>query len=77
MGAARLKCPGPVPLGNADWRRQHLAGLFSAMAAGRYFSNREHSNIIHTHLILFAAAPIQTRLIPSSYFLACALELSK
>lgn len=77
MGAARLKCPGPVPSGNVNWRCQHLAGLFSAMAAGRYFSNREHTSIVHTHLILFAAVPIQTRLIRSSYFLACALKLSK
>lgn len=77
MATTCLKCPGPVPSGNADWRCQHLAGLFPAMAAGRYFSNREHSSIVHTHLILFAAVPIQTWLIQSSYFLACALKLSK
>lgn len=77
MGAARLRCPGAAPWGSADWRCQHLAGLLSAVAAGRYFSNGEHSSIVHTPLILFAAAPIQTQLIRSSYFLACALKLSK
>lgn len=77
MGAARLKCPGPAPSGNGKRRCQHLAGLYSTTAAGRYFSNREHSSIVHTHLILFAAVPSQTRLIRSSYFLACALKLNK
>lgn len=77
MGAACQKCPSPAPSGNGNWRHQHLAGLYSTTAAGRYFSKREHSSIIHTHLILFAAVPIQTWLIRSSYFLACALKLDK